>query len=289
MGSDRFAIDEGLLPRIVTLAEEAGAILRARLPVAGAAEAPLDVEYKGGRDLVTAADRASEDHILAGLARLAPGVPILSEEQPDPGVRGGPLWIVDPLDGTTNFAHGHPLYTVSIALVVDGVPQLAVTHAPEWTRRGSNGGSTWSAERGRGARGPSGEPLKISPEADLSKALLATGFSYGREELGTGGLDLFAQLLREAREIRRGGSACLDLAFCAEGIFAGFWEADLKPHDVAAGALLIEEAGGMVTDYRGEGDWLFGRSLIAGGAVIHGELLRRIEEHWQFDRETGRG
>ena len=269
------------LPRVVALAEEAGRTLRT---FRTASAASLAVEYKGARDLVTAADRASEEGILAGLRAIDPAIAILSEEQPDARDRegaGGLMWIVDPLDGTTNFAHGHPIYSVSIALVDDGVPLLAVVHAPELPALSPNDGDvpsigrTWAAVRGGGCT-LNGAKARVSRETELARALLATGFSYGRRELHDGGLEVFARLLGDAREIRRGGSACLDLAFVASGIFAGFWEGDLKPHDVAAGALLIEEAGGVVTDYTGGGEWLYGRSIVAGHAPIHAALLEAV-------------
>jgi myo-inositol-1(or 4)-monophosphatase len=265
-----------LLRAVIDLARSAGEELSARFPGAQAREDslrrgggfPLAIEHKGRRDLVTAADLASEGRILEGLARLVPGVPVLSEERGDPGVRDGALWIVDPLDGTTNYAHGHPLYTVSIALCEDGEPVLGVVHAPALR-------DTWWATRGGGAF-QDGVPVRVTEEDRLVRALLATGFSYEREELGRGALEVFARLLSESREIRRGGSACLDLAHVASGVFAGYWELHLKPHDVAAGALLVREAGGIVTDYAGGADWLFGGSLIAGSPAIHARLLAEI-------------
>lgn len=270
--------EAALLPEVTALARAAGEELASRFPGARRAiEAarrgfpapiPLAVANKGPRDLVTAADLASEERIIAGLSRLTPGVPVLSEERPDPGVRSGALWIVDPLDGTTNFAHGHPLYSVSIALCLDGVPEIGVVHAPAL-------GDTWWASRGGGAF-QDGVAVRVTDETELVRSLLATGFSYEREELARGALEVFARLLSGSREIRRGGSACLDLAHVASGVFAGYWELHLKPHDVAAGALLVREAGGLVTDYEGGDEWLFGESLIAGAPAIHARLLAEI-------------
>jgi myo-inositol-1(or 4)-monophosphatase len=261
--------ERGLLPGVVDLARSAGEELARRFPYPSAEGGNgLEVEFKGRRDLVTDADRASEARIIEGLARLTPGVPVLSEERPDPGVRAGALWVVDPLDGTTNFAHGHPIFAVSIALCEDGEPALGVVHAPAL-------GDTWWAARGQGAWRDDVR-VRASRETELSRALLATGFSYDRSELAEGALEVFARLLREAREIRRGGSAALDLAHVATGIFAGYWEAHLAPHDVAAGALLVREAGGTVTDYRGGEDWLFGGSIIAAAPAIHGRLAATV-------------
>ncbi len=272
--------DPALLERVIALARAAGAILAGRFPGSPTVRGgDLAIAYKGARDLVTAADHASEAHLVDGLERLAPGTPILSEESPDPGVRSGDLWIVDPLDGTTNFAHGHPLYSVSIALCRDGEPLIGVVHAPALQ-------NTWWGTRGGGAF-QDGHPIQVTEETDLSKALLATGFSYQRTELDRGALDVFAGLLRDAREIRRGGSACLDLAHLASGVFAGVWEAHLKPHDVAAGALLVREAGGLVTDFAGGDDWLFGERLIAGNRAIHAELRARLSRP-ERDRPSAR-
>ena len=114
-----------------------------------------------------------------------------------------------------------------------------------------------------------------------SQSLLATGFSYGREELNRGALDVFREMLLSAREVRRAGSACLDLAHVASGVFAGMWESDLKPHDVAAGALIIEEARGLVTDFAGGGDWLYGRTIIAGNDQIHRQLLDCVQKNFR--------
>lgn len=258
-----------LLEEVVRIAEASGRALLAAFPgVIEASEDSIAIDYKGRRDLVTDADRSSEASILASLERIAPGVPQLSEERGDPGVRAGALWIVDPLDGTTNFAHGHPLWSVSIALCIDRTPVLAVVHAPRL-------GETWAALHGHGTR-CNGRSVSVSGETALSRALLATGFSYERSELARGALEVFAGLLRDAREVRRGGSACLDLAHTASGVFSGFWEQHLGPHDVAAGALLVREAGGTVTDFLGGDDWLFGEKIVAGNPEIHRALLDRV-------------
>lgn len=261
------------LAPVLDLARRAGESLLERFR-----QQDLAVDFKGPRDLVTEADLAAESLIKAGLREHFGSVSVLAEENPDAEPRdpNAPLWIVDPLDGTTNFAHGHPLFAVSIALCENDRPQLAVTHAPAL-------GETYAAARGQGAWsfdrfGSAPRRLRVSEEQQLSRALLATGFSYGRREIEAGGLRVFGRLLAAAREIRRGGSACLDLAHAAAGIFAGFWEYHLKPHDVAAGILLIEEAGGVVTDVRGDDDCLHGASLVAGNETIHAQLLEALAD-----------
>lgn len=268
---------------VIQLAERAGQRLLARWPggdldfvSAGApgGDGPLEVHKKGRRDLVTAADRDAEAFILAGLDERFPGESRLAEESgysESPSAATDTLWIIDPLDGTTNFAHGHPLFSVSIARTRGGVPDLAVTVAPVI-------GETYVAWRGGGAY-RNGRRLDLrAADVPLSEALLATGFSYGRRELDQGALRIWDHLLREAREIRRGGSACLDLAQTAAGIFQGFWEYHLAPHDVAAGVLLVEEAGGVVTDVDGGADVIFGGSVVTGAPGLQRELRALVEE-----------
>ncbi len=267
-----------LVEDVLSAAKEAGALLFERFPARS--DSKLEVDYKGRRDLVTDADCSSEDLICSALRELLPHAAILSEEAPDPGIRDGNLWIVDPLDGTTNYAHGHPMYAVSVALVRDGSPILGVIHAPELPARDGTQGSCWWAVRGQGAF-QDGCEISVSNEFELSQSLLATGFSYGREELNRGALDVFREMLLSAREVRRAGSACLDLAHVASGVFAGMWESDLKPHDVAAGALIIEEARGLVTDFAGGGDWLYGRTIIAGNDQIHRQLLDCVQKNFR--------
>ncbi len=268
--------DTTLVDAVLSAVKRAGDLLFERCPARS--DSTLEIDYKGRRDLVTNADRNSEDLLRSALKQLLPHAAILSEESPDPGIREGDLWIVDPLDGTTNYAHGHPMYAVSVALVRDGSPILGVIHAPELMGRDATQGSSWWALRGHGAI-QDGIEVTVSNETEISQSLLATGFSYGREELDHGALDIFRKMLLSAREVRRAGSACLDLAHVASGVFSGMWESDLKPHDVAAGALIIEEANGLVTDFSGGGDWLYGRTIVAGNATIHRNLIRCIQRN----------
>ena len=256
---------------VISLVEEAGEELlgyREHLLVEG-----LTIEKKGFRDLVTTADRASEERLISGLGSLFPDDSIYSEESGDVSIGGDRRWILDPLDGTTNFAHGHPFFSISAGLWDPQGPLAAVIHAPLL-------GETWWAVRNQGAwhHPVAGgvNSLQIKKSSELSSALLATGFSYGRKELSHGALQVFEGLLQDAREIRRGGSACLDLAHTASGVFDLFWEFRLAPHDVAAGALLVLEAGGRVTDGLGGEDWLHGGSIIAGCPELHDEVLARV-------------
>lgn len=258
---------------VISLVEETGEELlgyREQLLQQG-----LAIEKKGFRDLVTEADTASEKRLVNGLKNLFPEDSIYSEESGEVAVAGDRRWILDPLDGTTNFAHGHPFFSISAGLWDPQGPLAAVVHAPLLA-------DTWWAIRGQGAwhHPVTGgvNSLQIKPHSEISSALLATGFSYSRKELDCGALPVFDGLLRDAREIRRGGSACLDLAHTAAGVFDAFWEFRLAPHDVAAGALLVLEAGGTVTDGLGEDDWLHGGSIVAGVPGLHPEILSRVTE-----------
>lgn len=256
---------------VIALLEEAGDELlgyRHQLLEEG-----LNVEKKGFRDLVTEADHAAEARLIEGLKSLFPGDSIYSEESGEVSSAGDRRWILDPLDGTTNFAHGHPFFAISAGLWDPQGPLAAVIHAPLLA-------DTWWAIRGQGAwhHPVTGgvNSLHVKSNSDLSSALLATGFSYSRKELECGALSVFDGLLRDAREIRRGGSACLDLAHTAAGVFDAFWEFRLAPHDVAAGALLVLEAGGTVTDGFGGNDWLHGGSIVAGVPNLQAEIQSRV-------------
>jgi myo-inositol-1(or 4)-monophosphatase len=202
---------------------------------------PGAVTHKGAIDLVTAVDLACEHAIREILARRTPGIPVLGEE--GGGAKGGTRWVVDPLDGTTNFVHGFPCYAVSIALEVDGRRQVGVVHDP--TRP-----EIFAAERGKGAT-CNGRPIHVSECTDLGSALVGTGFPYDRRERSALYLARFEAFMIRTHGIRRCGSAALDLANVAAGRLDAFWEFNLRAWDVAAGALLIEEAGGRISSHAG--------------------------------------
>jgi myo-inositol-1(or 4)-monophosphatase len=179
-----------------------------------------------------------------------------------------PRWFLDPLDGTVNFVHGLPAFAVSLGLWVDGQPAVAVVHAPRL-------GETFHAVRGGGAFLGS-ERLAVSDCTRLADAILATGFPYRRNELAPNNLENFAGLFLDVRDLRRVGSAALDLAYTAAGRYDGFWELYLSPHDVAAGALLVREAGGRVADVDGGEDWLRGGHIVAAGPALFETLRARL-------------
>lgn len=223
---------------------------------------PLGIEEKGRRaDLVTVADRASERLIVEYLRNDFPDAHILGEEG---GVYEGTSqerWIIDPLDGTTNYAHGYPLFCISIAYERGGEVLAGVIYAPLMNE-------LFTAQRGKGAL-RNGEPIHVSEIPSLAEAMLVTGFKPYDYETNA---PYFAKASHIAQAVRRDGSAALDLAYTAMGRFDGFWEFDLAPWDMAAGMLLVREAGGVVTATDGSPFALAGRSILANNGRIHEEL-----------------
>jgi myo-inositol-1(or 4)-monophosphatase len=224
------------------------------------------VEFKGHANLVTIADKESEELIISGILSRYPGHSILAEEsgatQPGASVQ----WVIDPLDGTTNFAHGYPVYCVSIGVEENGQGICGVVYDP--TRD-----ELFSAARGAGAF-CNGERLKVSEVDLLSRALLITGFPYNfRERLDTV-MHQFREFMIASQAVRRGGAAALDLCYLAAGRIDGFWELYLQPWDTAAGRVILEEAGGRVTDFKGgpySGDL---KEILATNGKIHDEMMR---------------
>jgi len=230
---------------------------------------PARIGHKStARDLVTEADLASERCLVARLRGAFPEHELEAEEAVRDAESSRPRWFLDPLDGTVNFVHRLPCFAVSLGLVVDGQPEVAVVHAPRLAE-------TFRAVRSGGAF-IGDERLHVSATSALGDAILATGFPYRREGRRSSNLENFGALLGEVRDLRRMGSAALDLAYVAAGRFDGFWELSLAPHDVAAGALLVREAGGLVTDLDGGEDWLRGGHIVAAGPALHPGLRRRL-------------
>lgn len=223
------------------------------------------VFHKGEVDLVTEVDRAAETAIVAVLRRTFPNHDILAEEEDYGRSSSGFRWIIDPLDGTTNYAHGFPWFAVSIALEVDGKITHGVVYNP-FTNE------LFFAEKGKGAF-LNNTPIRVSAVPQLSDALLATGFPYDRKTSACNNYDHFVNFQQQARACRRAGSASLDLACVAAGRFDGFWEMKLKPWDVAAGNLLVEEAGGRISDFGGQPFSIYGSECLASNGAIHQEMI----------------
>ncbi len=221
----------------------------------------LRVEHKGEVDLVTEADRAAEQAIVAAIRGTFPRHDILAEEA-DYGCFGSRYrWIIDPLDGTTNYAHGFPWFAVSIGLEVEGEIVLGVVYNPFHQE-------LFVAERGRGAF-LNDIQIRVSSVASLDAALLATGFPYDRKHSAVNNYDHFVNFQQTAQACRRAGSASLDLAYLAAGRLDGFWEMKLKPWDVAAGKVLVEEAGGRISDFDGSPLDIKGKECLASNGMIH--------------------
>jgi len=224
------------------------------------------VEHKDTVNLVTDADRGAEQAVVEVIKKAYPAHHILAEEQGLQAGRESPYkWVIDPLDGTTNFAHGFPAYCVSIGLEYHGRGILGIVLDP--TRQ-----ELFVAEAGRGAS-LNGAPLRVSRTATLDSALLVTGFAYDIRESAQNNLDHFARFALRAQGIRRTGSAALDLCYVAAGRFDGFWEIKLHPWDTAAGALIVVEAGGRVTDFKGGRFSIYGQEIVASNGLVHDEML----------------
>ncbi|OGR02641.1 MAG: hypothetical protein A2284_16430 [Deltaproteobacteria bacterium RIFOXYA12_FULL_61_11] len=232
--------------------------------------APLEVTTKRtAMDLVTELDVLCERLIAAELAKRYPGVPYVGEELSAGTIPEGPCFVVDPLDGTTNFVHGHPSFCVSLAYCEHGVPKVGVVFAPAL-------GELYAAAEGLGSE-LNGRPLRVSACSSLSTALLGTGFACIRSyPTYRGSLDFLSTLLAGTHGFRRAGSAALDLCFVAAGRLDCFWEQCLSSWDIAAGTLLVREAGGLVSDFQGCSDLLQSNTIVAAPPSLHAELLARL-------------
>ncbi len=230
----------------------------------------LTVTKKSHADYVSEVDRAAEHAIIETLLGAYPNHAILAEESGNQGDSEF-VWIIDPLDGTTNFLHGVPQYAVSIALQHKGVLSQAVIYDP--TRN-----DLYTASRGRGAT-LNDRRLRVSKRKELADSLIGTGFPYTRFEHMDAYMAIFKDVMQKTAGLRRPGAASLDLAWTAAGRYDGFFETGLKPWDIAAGALLIQEAGGMVGDLQGKDDYLNSGHICAGNPDIYPQLLQVIEPH----------
>ncbi len=225
---------------------------------------------KAPGDFVSAVDREAENLIAGILRGHVPGSRVVGEELTPEVVRGGLVWIVDPLDGTTNFLHGYAQYAVSIAAAVDGVLEAGVVL--DVTRD-----ACYVAARGHGAFGPGDRRLAVSRIAEPARALIGTGFPYKRLELVPRYLTQLDAMMRGSGGVRRAGSAALDLVDVAAGRFDGFWELLLAPWDIAAGTLVVREAGGVVTDLDGrEIDGMSPTAVVAGSRAMHAWMLEAL-------------
>lgn len=262
--------------RLEQLARQAEAVVRETgALIRSGRERPADVRHKGRIDLVTATDLAVEQVLKERLAALLPDSDFLAEESASATRPGALTWIIDPLDGTTNFAHGLPFVATSVALWAEGRVVLGLINLPLLDE-------FFSAVRGQGAR-LNGRPIRVSATAELIEALVATGFPYDNRPYLPSILAQLEVMLRAAQGVRRPGAAALDLAYVACGRYDGFYEYGLNAWDTAAGLLLVEEAGGRVTAMDGESPYELGaRSILASNGLLHAELGRLLSGAERF-------
>ena len=230
----------------------------------------IEVAHKGSIDLVTEVDRACEDAILDTLRTRCPGHDVVTEETVLERTGARHLWFVDPLDGTTNYAHGYPFFCASLALAIDGAVVAAAVYEPLKQE-------LFTAERGGGAH-LNGRRLRVSQTSELIRSMLVTGFPYDVHERLAEALRLFERFVGCARAIRRDGAAALDICYVGAGRMDGFWEERLKPWDALAAALLLEEAGGRVSRFDGAPLGLVTDEVLATNGAIHDAMIRVIAE-----------
>lgn len=249
-----------LLDAVVSIARDAGEIIKDH------ANKPRDIYFKGRIDLVTATDIAVEEFLREKLAKLLPGSSFLAEESSPDAELSENTWVIDPVDGTTNFAHGLPFVATSIGLWQNGEVSLGVINAPLINEY-------FTAVKGQGAY-RNGSPLTVSSTTRLDHSLIATGFPYSMEDELPGLLRRMGRVLSSTRGLRRYGAAALDLAYVAAGHYDGFYERRLKPWDVAAGWLLVTEAGGKMTRTDGSAFTLRAHDVLATNGNIHAMLQK---------------
>ena len=250
---------------LIQISKEAGEIVRDGF------NKSLKVEYKSNEsDLVTNIDKASEKLISDFIKKLYPSHGILAEE--GGSIKNGSeyVWVIDPLDGTVNFAHGLPIFSISIGLQKNGKTVAGVVYDI-----GMN--VLYSAEAGGGAYAD-GEKLKVSENSNLRHSLLVTGFPYNIRENPYNALEKFVALIKASRGMRRLGSAAIDFCYVARGVFDGFWEVFLNPWDICAGKLIVEEAGGLVTNFDGEHINIDSKQILASNGKIHKDLIEILQK-----------
>lgn len=229
----------------------------------------LRVDFKGRIDPVTEADTGAERLIIKAIRRSFPDDDILTEETADQRRSSRRRWIIDPLDGTTNFSHGFPFWCVSIAFEERGRVEAGVVYSPVL-------GELFTARRGQGAF-LNGRRIRVSRQTRLDRSLLATGFPYDVHTSRSDNLAYFRRFIKRAQAVRRPGSAAMDLAYVACGRFDGFWEMKLKPWDMAAASLIVEEAGGRVTDFSGGGFSIYKPECLASNGRVHRTMVETID------------
>ena len=258
---------ESITEKVAAVAYETGAFIREERK-----RFSYDaVEFKGESDLVSYVDKESEKKIISGLMPILPDTGFITEEETTDQEQKEYTWIIDPLDGTTNFVHGIPNYCVSIGLMHEGKIVAGVVYEvanDECFYAWKNGGAYLNKSR-----------IQVSKAASFSDCVLATGFPYYEFERLDEYLKILNQLMKDTQGLRRMGSAAADMAYVACGRYGGYFEYNLNSYDIAGGVILVQEAGGIVTDFKGGEDYIFGREMVAGGGV-HSKLLNTIQRFW---------
>ena len=257
---------QALLNTAIKAAHRAGDLAARHLKRLG----EIQVESKGVNDFVTNVDRAAEEKIIETIREYYPDHAFLAEES---GLRGDSdhVWIIDPLDGTTNFIHGVPVFGVSIALRIKGKIVVGVVYDP-------NRQELFTAVRGRGAQ-VDGHKIRVSGRRSLEGALIGTGFPYRSPDKLDAHVRMLGDVLKQTAGVRRPGAACIDLAWLAAGRYDGFWEFGLNTWDIAAGSLLVREAGGLISELEGNGDYLESGNIVAGSPKVHDPLRKLLLTH----------
>jgi len=228
------------------------------------------IEFKGLNDLVSYVDKEAEKRLVTGLKKLIPESGFIAEEGTEPRTDRDYLWIVDPLDGTTNFTHGIPVYSVSVALSYRSKLMLGIVYEINKDE------CFWSTEEGAYCNS---KKIHVSDQSELAAGIVATGFPFHKFENLDNYMNILTSLMKSSHGIRRFGSAAVDLAYVACGRFEAFFEYNLHPWDVAAGAYIVQCAGGQVTDFSGGDDYLFGKEIIAAN-ITHSEILQLVQKNW---------
>lgn len=251
-----------MINKIINIAKEAGEIIRDGF------RQNISIELKTGENnLVTNIDKASEEIILNFINKEYPTHSIIAEESGTDIKSSEFTWVVDPLDGTTNFAHGIPIFGVSIGLQKNNQTILGVVYDVMRDK-------VYSAEKGSGTF-ENGKKISVTQNSKLSKSVLVTGFSYDMINIDEA-IEIFGELLKSTRGVRRLGSAAVDMCYVASGVFDGFWERYLSPWDVCAGMLLVEEAGGQVSNFSGKPTDIFSKEILTTNGLLHSAMVEVI-------------
>ena len=253
-------METGIQEFAIDTARRAGALLKDNVGRIGS------IEFKGAVDIVTDVDKKSEALITDAIKKAFPGHGILAEESPELKQDSPFKWVIDPLDGTTNYSHGFPFFCVSIGLEISGEVVFGVVYDPMMDE-------LFTAEKGKGAT-LNGKKIAVSTIGELDKSLLATGFPYDLRSSADNNLDFFSEFSLKAQAIRRAGSAALDLCYIASGRFDGYWEMKLKPWDVAAASLIVSESGGKIPGFSGGPFSIYGKECLASNSLIHEDMTR---------------